>query len=425
MNKKIELQNGIRVHLIPFASTEAVSVLVLVKVGSRYETVPLNGASHYIEHLLFKGTNRRPQPSDVSRALDSVGAEFNAFTGKDRTGYYVKVSKDHTEFAIDILHDMLFHSRFATPEMNRERGVIIEEINMYHDNPLMYADDLLEQTMFAGSTLGWEIAGSHETMRSMSRAEVIRYHRDYYIAPRLVIAVAGNISERKVRAMLNKTFGTVASTNGEPNGFAPFGELPARAKPRVKVQYKDTKQIQIAMGFPSFGKGGKQVPAAKLLASILGGTMSSRLFMSVREKKGLAYFVKATQSEYEDVGTFTIQSGLDISRLDLAAKMITKELRSIKKHGVTTEELRRAKDNLRGRVALALEDSMHRAEFYADQELFLDKVISPKQKIAEFDRVSKRGIQKVANEIIDFNKLCLAGIGPYKTSQALLKHFPI
>jgi len=425
MHKKQTLKNGTRVHMVPVDGTDTATVLVLVKVGSRYEEPELGGASHFIEHLLFKGTKKRPSTMDISRALDSIGAEFNAFTGKDRTGYYIKAASEHLPLAIDMLYDMLFGSKFAPAEVKRERGVIIEEINMYHDNPLMYAEDLLEQTMFEGSSLGAEIAGTHQTMTEMPRSGVLAYHKEHYVPENIVIAVAGKISEVKTMKLLRETFGKVADGNKQPSIFAPFGETLKKNKPRVKIQYKDTKQTQVALGFPSYGKNDKRVPAAKLLGSILGGTMSSRLFLSVRERKGLAYFIRASQSEYEDVGMFVIQSGLDLSRLDLASQIIFRELRSIKKNGVTAEELKRAKDNLHGRVTLALEDSMHQAEFYAEQDMFLDEIKTPKQRLTEFDKVTRKEVQKVADEIIDFKRLSIAGIGPYKTPASLLKHFPV
>ncbi|MBU0531602.1 MAG: pitrilysin family protein [Candidatus Uhrbacteria bacterium] len=425
MYKKQTLKNGTRVHLIPVAGTDTATALVLVKVGSRYEPPELSGASHFIEHLLFKGTKKRPSTLEISRALDSVGAEFNAYTGKDRTGYYIKAASEHLPLAIDMLYDMLFHSKFAPAEVKRERGVIIEEINMYHDNPMMYAEDLLEQAMFEGSTLGAEIAGTRQTMTEMPRAGVLAYHREHYVPENIVVSLAGKISETQAVKLVKNTFGKVPDGNRQPSIFAPFGETPKRNKPRVKIQYKDTKQTQIALGFPSYGKNNQRVPAAKLLGSILGGTMSSRLFLSIRERKGLAYFIRASQSEYEDVGMFTIQSGLDLSRLNLAAQIMVRELNSIKKHGVTTEELRRAKDNLHGRVTIALEDSMHQAEFYAEQDLFFNEIKSPKERLTEFDKVTRAEVQQVANEIIDFKRLSIAGIGPYKTPASLLKHFSL
>jgi predicted Zn-dependent peptidase len=419
----LTLKNGVRTHLIPFAGTEAATLLVLCKVGSRYEYPAINGASHFIEHLMFKGTKKRPRTLDISRALDSVGAEYNAYTGKDLTGYYVKVDGRHLALAIDILHDMLFHSRYAPAEVKRERTVIMEEINMYHDNPIMHVEDLLETAMFDGNTLGWEIAGSHETMRTMMRSAVIAYRDLYYIPSRLVIAVAGKLDER-TRGLLEKTFGSVKDGHREAKEFTPFGTMPSKRTPRARVQFKDTKQIQIALGFPSFGVSDSRDVPARVLAMILGGTMSSRLFVAVRERRGLAYMVRASHSPYEDTGNFMIQAGLDKARLDLAIKTIFNELRSIKKKGPTASELKLAKDYAHGKFLLQLEDSSDRAEFYARQELFLGRAEDPAAYLKKISRVTAKEAQKVANEILEHGRLSVAGIGPFKDSAALLKHVP-
>src|SRR3989339_1505946 len=326
MSSFLTLKNGLRTHLIPFEGTDAATLLVLCKVGSRYEDAPINGASHFIEHLMFKGTKRRPTTLDISRALDSVGAEYNAYTGKDLTGYYVKVDSHHLKLAVDVLHDMLFHSKFDKKELDRERGVIIEEINMYQDDPIMYSEELMEQAMFDGNTLGWQIAGSPGTMRAMSRADILRYRDSHYIPSRMVIAAAGKIPE-EIEGWLDGTFGTVKETQTEPKEFSPFGVLPTRRTPRIRIQHKETQQIQLAIGFPSYGLHDKRDAAARILGIILGGTMSSRLFVSIRERRGLAYMIRASQSPYEDIGNFTIQAGLEKARLDLALKTIMDELR--------------------------------------------------------------------------------------------------
>jgi predicted Zn-dependent peptidase len=417
------LKNGVRTQLIPFAGTDAATLLVLCKVGSRYEYEKISGASHFIEHLMFKGTKKRPTTLDISKALDSFGAEYNAYTGKDLTGYYIKADGQHLKDAIDILHDMLFHSTYANAEMKRERKVIMEEINMYQDNPIMHAEDLLEQAMFEGNTLGWEIAGTHKTMTQMPRSEVIAYRDAYYAPSRIVIAVAGKLSEQ-TKSWLEATFGRVPETKAEPKEFVPFGTLPTRKTPRARVQTKKTQQIQVAMGFPSYGVSDPRDIPAKLLAIILGGTMSSRLFVSVREKKGLAYMVRASNSPYEDVGSFMIQSGLDASRLDLALRTIFNELRSVKKRGVKPAELKLAKQYVHGKLMLQLEDSSDRAEFYARQELFLEKTETPDQLLKKVDRVTVKDIQKVANELLVPGRLCVAGIGPFANAAALLKHVP-
>lgn len=407
-----------RVHLVPVDGTQAVTVLVLTKVGSRYETPKLNGASHFIEHLLFKGTKRRPTTLDISRTLDSVGAQFNAYTGKNLTGYYIKIDAKKTDLAVDMLHDMIFHSKFDEKEMNRERGVIMEEINMYEDNPMRHVDDLLEGIVFEGNTLGWEIAGTHKTMKEMKRVDILRYRDEHYIPSRMVVTVAGNIP-KNIRTILEKTFGTVKSTSKHHPIFEPF--TLSNTKRLVNVQFKKTEQIHLMFGFPSFGIKDDRQESLAILSTILGGTMSSRLFISVRERKGLAYMVRSGISSYEETGVFTIQAGLDKSRVPLAYKTIIQELRKVKKEGVTAKELKESVDHIRGGLMLQMENSSAQAEWYGNDELFLEHVRTPKSYIDKLARVTLADVKAVAREVLDEKKMKMAVIGPYKNEKEFLK----
>lgn len=421
MKKPIVLSNGMRVHLMPYSGTQAATVLVLVKVGSRFEYPEINGASHYIEHLMFKGTKRRPTTLDISRGLDAVGAEYNAFTGKDYTGYYITIAAEKLPLAVDMIHDMMFHSKYDKEEMDRERGVIIEEINMYHDNPIMHVEEMLEQVMFKGSTLGWDIAGSPETMRSMTRDQVIAFRDEHYAPEKIVIAVAGKV-DKATLALVKKTFGSVKS-KPPAAAYAPYAPNAPHAPNAIPclVQNKPVEQLQVALGFPSFGAGDTRNAAVSLMAAILGGTMSSRLFISVRERKGLCYFVRAENSTYDDVGTFVIRSGLDKARLAEATKTILAEVEKIKKTGVTPRELKEAKDHFRGRILLKLEDSASRADWYARQELILGKALTPEERMKEIDAVKTSDVKKAAQEILDLAKMSVAAIGPFKDGAAFLK----
>lgn len=413
-----QLKNGIRVQLIPQKGTKAVTVLVLVKVGSRYEYKEINGASHFIEHMMFKGTKKRPSPMDISKSLDAMGAEYNAYTGKDLTGYYIKSASEHVNTSIEMLYDMLFNSVYEPAAMNRERKVIIEEINMYEDNPMMFAGDLLERALFDGSSLGWEIAGTRDNMLEMTRKNVLAFRDAAYSPERMVVTLAGNITN-DIKKHLESTFGKIKASK-ESVDYDSLSADQIKSGISTRIQKKEVEQVQIAFGFPSVSIGHKDDLAAKLLATVLGGFMSSRLFTEVREKKGLAYFVRASQHGYEDIGAFTIQSGLDKSRLPLAAKTIWKELDSIKKKGITAEELRRAKDFVHGKMLLSLEDSSNVAEFYARQELYLESVESPEKRMEALKRVNAKQIQALANRLFDTSKMAVAAIGPY-TRSTLLK----
>lgn len=411
------LKNGMRVHLVPVAGTQAVTVLVLTRVGSRYETPALNGASHFIEHLMFKGTKRRPTTLDISRALDSVGAQYNAYTNKHETGYYIKIDAKHTNLAVDMLHDMVFHSKFDQKELDRERGVIIEEINMYNDNPMRHVEDLLEGIVFDGNTLGWEIAGSHKTMKEMKREDIIQYRNQHYIPARMVVTVAGNVP-KDIRATLEKTFGSVKPSGGDHPSFEPF--TISKSKKNVNVQFKKTEQVHLMFGFPSFGIGDDRNEALTILSTILGGTMSSRLFISVRERRGLAYMVCSGNMAYDDAGVFSVQAGLDKSRVPLAYKTIVQELRKIKKDGVSAKELKEAIEHIRGGMLLAMESSSFQAEWYGDDELFLNRVRTPEEYMKKLSKVTVADVKKIANELINEKKMKLAVIGPYKNEMDFL-----
>lgn len=417
-HQNFTLKNGMRVHLVPVTGTQAVTVLVLTKVGSRYETPSLSGASHFIEHLMFKGTKRRPTTLDISRALDSVGAQYNAYTNKHETGYYIKIDAKHTNLAVDMLHDMVFHSKFDQKELDRERGVIIEEINMYQDSPMRHVEDLLEEVVFEGNTLGWEIAGSHKTMKEMKREEIIAFRDSHYIPSRMVVSVAGNIP-KDIRKTLEKTFGSVKATKAEHPSFEPF--VRSSSKKKVNVQFKKTEQIHLMFGFPSFGIGDDRNEALTILSCILGGTMSSRLFISVRERKGLAYMVRSSNMAYDDAGVFSVQAGLDKSRVPLAYKTIMQELRKIKRDGVTAKEVKEAIDHICGSMLLAMESSSFQAEWYGDDELFLNKVRTPEQFMAKLAKITAADVKKIANEVINEKHMKMAVIGPYKNEEAFLK----
>ncbi len=411
---KRKLKNGMRVILAPYDGTSATTILVLTKVGSRYEPANLWGASHYIEHMMFKGTKRRKTSREISQEIDRYGAEFNAYTGKDLTGYYVKIASDEFDVAVDLLSDMLFHSVYDAKEMAREKKVIIEEIKMYDENPIMHVEDVLENAMFTGTMLGKEIAGTKESMLAMKRSDVLKYRDAYYTPSEMVVVVSGKVP-RGIMAKLEKKFGKRKGA-GNPEAFDDV------AIPRcggVGRQFKPLKQIQLALGFPMVGRDHKDIPAIKLLAYILGGAMSSRLFIEVRERRGLCYMIRAKADAYQDVGTFVIRAGLDATRLPEAMKTILREVKKVKSDGVTAKELAHAKDHFAGAMKLRLEDSSARAEFYGRQELFLGKVLSEEAWLDRYQDVTRAGIKRVAEEVLEASRLSVAAIGPYKTDTAL------
>lgn len=422
MTKAKQLKNGMRFLTLPYKGTSAVTVLVLVDVGSRHESTKVEGGSHVIEHMMFKGTTRRPTNLDIARELDRYGAEFNAYTGKDITGYYVRIDADQTSVAIDLLHDMLFHSKFDATELNREKKVIVEEIKMYEENPIMHIEDMIESVLFEGTKLGADIAGTPESVVNMKRADVLAYRDEHYTPEKMVVVMAGAVPAN-AQALLEKTFGSLKATEHEVRAYETIANITDGAAVRAKVEYKPLKQVQLAMGFPTVAREHADVPAIKLISMILGGSMSSRLFVEVRERKGLCYAIGTQIEFYEDIGGFVIRAGLDTGRLPKAAQTILKELKKVKREGVTKKELQYAKDHLEGAMKLSLENSSARAAFYGKQELYSGQMKTPQERMAELRAVTLSDIKRVANEVFDIHHLCVAAIGPYKKEEELMKHF--
>lgn len=409
--KKITLKNGMDLLLVPQTGAASMTLLVLSKVGSRYETAKLSGASHFIEHLMFKGTEKRPTTRDISQELDGYGAEYNAYTGKDMTGYYVKMDAAHTDVAVDMLHDMLFHSKFDAEELNRERGVILEEIKMYEDNPRDHIADLLEGKLFQGSTLGWNIAGSRKTVSGMRRADMLAYRDAYYVPGRMTVILAGKILPG-VQQLFAKTFGHV--TAPKKRADAPFAcfKNPRKIAQPIAYLEKKTEQVQLVLGFYGLPYGHADKQAAQLLGLILGGTMSSRLFIEIRERRGLCYAIRAGHDSLEDTGAFTVSAGLDKARFPEAIKAIYGELNRIMQEPVSKGELERAKEHIQGRMRLAFEDSAARAEWYGRQWLFERKLETPEKRLAKIRQVTADDIRRVARSLLNPQRMAIAAIGP-------------
>ncbi len=411
------LPNGLRVVTIPLHDTQAVAVYVLTKVGSRYETRAINGVSHFIEHLMFKGTTRRPTTLDISKLLDGVGASYNAFTSKDCTGYYVKMNHEHTELALDVVSDMLQHSLFDPKEIERERGVIIEEIKMYDENPIMAIEDLFEGAVFGSHhPLGWNIAGPQSVIKQVSRAALLKYRDQYYHAGNMWVVVAGKLHPHINRQIL-KYFKTVKRRPRTPT-FKPYRV--ASSAP-VVVQHKELEQVQLGLGMRSYSYTDKRTPALQVLSVILGGNMSSRLFIQVRERRGLAYSVSSSPNPYEDSGCFMIHAGLEKGRLEEALKVIVAEMKKMKTTKVGAVELQRAKEYIRGKTILGLEDSDSLASWYGRQSLFSKKVQSPEEVLAKIAKVTATEVQKIAKQLFRPSLMRLAIVGPFKDPKPLVK----
>lgn len=411
MPKITKLKNGVSVILIP-KSGSSVTIDVLCRVGSRYESKAINGASHFIEHMMFKGSKRWPTAQHLSRELDRYGAFYNAFTSKDRTSYYIKIDTKHIGQALDLLYDMVFQPRFESKEFERERGVIIEEINMYEDNPRMRIDALLDKAMYPKSSLGWDVAGPRSVIQKISRKELIDYRDSYYIPERTVVVVSGEYP-KNIHSMLEQTFGLIKSSKKRTDSA--YQKLSPEEAVGGVIEYEEkrTEQTQLGLGFTGVTISDPHEASAKILGVILGGYMSSRLFTEVREKKGLCYSIGSSHDAYEDVGMFSVYAGLDRTRLPLAMKTIWKEFDQMKKAGPTDEELARAKDHLRGTLALAFEDSAFQAGWYGGDWVLDLPLQTPDERIAEFMSVKAKDVRDVAREILKKENMNMAVIGPH------------
>lgn len=413
-HKTHQLRNGTRVILVPHKDTTSVTLLVLYGVGSRYEPTRLSGASHFIEHMMFKGTSRRKDTSAISRDLDSVGADFNAFTGKEYTGYYIRLQSEKFTLASDMLEDMLYHSVLRAGDVESERRVILEEIRMYEDNPATHVEEMMEEELLRGSSLGRRICGTDKSMNGMTRSDLARFRDAYYIPSRTVIAVAGKYDEDAVLQELDRLYGRKRSA-AAPKPFRRFSVGSGRyTAPRVALEYRDMGQAQVAMGFPAYSYDDRRMPALKVMSTILGETMSSRLFIKVRVKKGFCYFIRSSISPYQDIGCFEVRAGLARDGVHKALRLVAKELGRMKSGGASGSEIARAKENMKGRLMLAMEDSSRVADWYARQELLTGRILTPEEKIREVMKVSAGDVMRVAKDVLRPEKLTLAVVGPYE-----------
>lgn len=417
--KLSQLDNGAKLLLVPDKNSEVCTLMVFFGVGSRYETAPINGISHFIEHLLFKGSAKRPHYLDLSKALDGLGAEYNAFTAKDMTAYYIKFAKSKLPEAVDILSDLVRRPIFDEKEIEQERGVIIQEIKMYEDNPSWYIDDVFESLLFSGHGLGSLIIGPREVIKSVSPKTIRQFYKKYYTPANMLVAVAGGFNQTSLLKLLNKDLGDKNWQAGKSVKINRFSSKQTQA--REKVVKKTTQQVQLAIGYPSIAMRDDKIFTQAVLATLLGGTMSSRLFVEIREKLGLAYSVGTKIEQYADSGAFIIKMGLDADKLIPATKVLKHELNKIMYEHPSAEELRRAKDSLLGYYTLRLESASGRMQYLAKQIVLQQKIIQPQDFRASIEKVTSADVSKFANFIFKNNKLNVSLIGPFKDGQKIIK----
>ena len=398
---------------------ESATAMVMVGAGSRYENRKNNGISHFLEHMAFKGTQKRPSAQIISSLIDGVGGEFNAFTSKEITGYFVKAAANHVELCLDVLSDMLQHSKLDQGEIDKEKGVILEERNLYEDTPSRHIFDIYEMLLYGDTPLGWDTVGTEEVIRSISKQNFVDYMGSLYSPDNITVVVAGGVGSRTAEDLVEKYFADMESFDIFKFKKQPENQL----KPALSVTKKNTEQVHIGLGFRTVSIHSEEKHILSVLSAILGGGMSSRLFSEVREKRGLAYYVKTGSEHYQDVGHLTSFAGLDPKRVEEGISVIVEQYAKISgaKSGLTQAEVDKAKEFLKGHFVLELEDSRAVAGYFAQGEILEDKIETPEEIIAKVDAVTLEQIQAAAQIYFKQNQLNLAIIGNFEDRQRFEK----
>jgi predicted Zn-dependent peptidase len=408
------LSNGLRVLTAPLGHAQSVACYVMLAAGSRYENASNRGIAHFAEHMFFKGTERRPTARDIAMEVDSIGGEFNAFTSKEYTGYYIRCAGERRDQAFDVLVDMLRNSKFDSEEVEREKGVIIEEMNMYVDTPRDYIGSVYEELLFGSNPLGWETLGTRETIEGASRQTFLDYIGEWYRPSRMVIGCAGAVGDDIV-SMLEGIVGDIPDgATGAPAGAS----IEQTTEPQVRIHRKDSDQANVALGVPSYPVGHPDRYALQLLGTVLGTGMSSRLFLEVRERRGLAYYVFAFNNSFTDAGTLYAQAGVDLKRTEEAVKVIADEFKKLADEQVPAVELEKARALAKGRFVLQTESPNGLLVSGLRREVLEGQAAEPTEILAGLDAVTAEDIQRVAQDVIGGAGLRCAVIGPFDDEDA-------
>ncbi|MEK7507918.1 MAG: pitrilysin family protein [Patescibacteria group bacterium] len=420
--KKIALRNGLRIVLIPRPQSLASNVLILVEAGSEYETKKINGLSHFLEHLMFKGTTKRPMPGMIAEELASLGAQSNAFTGEEYTGYWAKAESHKLPKILDIVSDLYLNPIFNPDEIEKERGVIIEEINMYEDTPARRVQELFTSLIYGDQPAGWDIAGQKEVIRKLTRDDFLSYRNTHYVASKTLVVVAGNMNEKKTLAEIKNSFGGLKRL---PRVQKKKTVHKKQVMPEIFLKFKESDQSHFVLGVKAFDIFDTRRYALQVLADVLGGGMSSRLFKRVREEMGAAYYVNSSADFYIDHGHFVVSAGVDHTKVHEVLKAVLLELSRLKDERISEKELQKSKDHLIGNLILGLETSDELASFYGGQEILTGSVVTPAQLIKKVRAVTAHELQTLAKLLFWKKQLNLAIIGPYKDKEAFNKIFKL
>ncbi len=412
-----QLSNGLRVLTAPMEHAKSVACFVMLAAGSRYEDASNRGIAHFAEHMFFKGTERRPSSRDLTSLVDGIGGEFNAFTSKEYTGYYIRCAGEERDTALDVLVDMVRNSKFDAEEVQREKGVILEEMNMYFDTPRDYIGSVYEELMFGANPLGWETLGTKETIQSATRETFTDYVGHWYTPDRMVVGVAGMVGN-DLQPTLERLLGDLT---GEARADLPPAEIDRAPGAHVRVHHKDSDQAQICLGVPSYPIDHPDRYGLQLLATVLGTGMSSRLFLEVRERRGLAYYVYGLNHSYTDAGSLFSQAGVDLKRVDEAISVIVEQFRRMADEPVGSDELEKARSLAKGRFVLQTESPQGVILFGLRREVLEGEAAEPEELLAGLDAVTAEDVQRVARDVIGSGALHLAVIGPFGDDERFAK----
>ncbi len=412
---RVKLKNGLRVILVPQAGSLATTVMVTVEAGSKYETKDLNGISHFLEHMCFKGTKDRPRPIDIASELDALGAQYNAFTGQEFTAYFAKAKNENFDAILNVVSDLYLNPAFDPAEIEKEKGVIIEELNMYEDTPARKVGELFMELVYGDQPAGWGIGGRKEVIRKATRDDFVKYRAKHYLPQATVVVAAGGFNLKGAVEKIEKHFSVL------PHGVkgTKVKVKESQKKPKELIHFKESDQSHLVMGFRACDMHDERRFALEVLAEILGGGMSSRLFQSIREGLGAAYYVRADADLYSDHGLFMMAAGAEHSKLDLVIKAALKEFSKIKEEKVNPADLKRAKEHLLGSMFLSLETSDELASYYALEEVMGMKLTSPEALARKIQAVSAEEVQRMARTFFRNDRLNLSIIGPFRKKSFL------
>lgn len=418
------LPNGLRVMLVDTKSFPTLTMLLLVGAGSRYENEKNNGIAHFLEHMFYKGSKNFPDMEIISQEIEGMGGNWNAFTSKDYTGYYIKAASYHLKKMATILSDILMHPLLKSEEIEKEKGVIVEEINMYEDTPQRRVSDIFENVMYKDSPLGYDIAGSKKTVTSFDKNTFVDYMQSLYHPHNAVLMIAGGLKEAgDVMGVVQETFSKW--NGGTSSTFLAFDK--SQTIPRIHIEHKKSEQAHFCLGFPTYGIEDKRRPVMRILATILGGGASSRLFTEVREKKGLCYYIGTGVEQYHDTGNIVTQSGVtkEVPKVKEALTATMKEHMKLVKGQIKDSDIARSKEMIKGRMLLSLEDSFNVAHFYGLKQLHENKIQSPEDIIEEVEKVTKEEIVALAQAIFVQEKLNFSIIGPFENKDFSMGDFDL